>query len=106
MLTAGTLKDRVRWLEARTELNALGEQESRWEPVAETWAQVRLNTGTRDEVSGNVVLTMGITVLARWRPELHGRMRLEYEGEMYAINSFKASRTDGSVEVAAYRIDT
>lgn len=106
MLTAGLMTERVTWLEAETVVNDLGEQHSTWTEKLSTWAQVKLADGTRDDQSGNVVLTQSVQLWVRWRSELHDRMRFRYQGQLYAINVFKPSYTDGSIEVKGYRIDT
>lgn len=105
MLSAGLLRERVTWLSAETRQSGIGEQESEWAPVLTTWAQVRREGGRRDATCGDVELTERIRVTARWRRELHDRMRLRWSGRTYAIDAFIPSEADGSLSVTATKID-
>ena len=92
MIESGTLNDRIRFLSPVTIRNKYGEQLTSWELSYSCWA-------------GEVWLPNTVSVLVRYTNKIHDRQRIVWNDSTYRIESFNASKKDGSATIIATKID-
>ena len=105
MIESGTLNDRIRFLSPVTIRNKYGEQLTSWELSYSCWAKVTYNKGVRAITAGEVWLPNTVSVLVRYTNKRHDRQRIVWNDSTYRIESFNASKKDGSATIIATKID-
>ena len=103
MIESGTLNDRIRFLSPVTIRNKYGEQLTSWELSYSCWAKVTYNKGVRAITA--VWLPNTVSVLVRYTNKIHDRQRIVWNDSTYRIESFNASKKDGSATIIATKID-
>ena len=105
MIESGTLNDRIRFLSPVTIRNKYGEQLTSWELSYSCWAKVTYNKGVRAITAGEVWLPNTVSVLVRSSAASDVYKRQVWNDSTYRIESFNASKKDGSATIIATKID-
>ena len=105
MLRSGSLTERVGILVPTVDRGRFGEQEVTYSKVRTVWANVVYQKGAQALTSGEVWMSRSVSVTMRNNALINDRCRLEWDGRVYAIESFNRSKVDGSVSIVCNVID-
>lgn len=105
MLRSGSLTERVGILVPMVDRGKFGEQEVTFSKEKTIWANVVYQKGVQALTSGEVWMSGSISVTMRNNPLINDRCRLEWDGRVYAIESFNRSKVDGSISIVCNVID-
>lgn len=105
MLRAGSLNERIGILVPAVNRGEFGEQEVIFIKKKTVWAGVTFQRGAKALTAGEVWMSGSISVMMRNNPLVNDRCRLEWDGKIYAIESFNRSKVDGSISIVCNVID-
>ena len=105
MLSAGSLNERVGVLVPTVKRGEYGEQETVFVKKRSLWASVTFQRGAKALTAGEPWMSGSVAVMMRDNPLINDRCRLEWDGKIYAIESFNRSKTDGSISIVCNVID-
>lgn len=105
MLRSGSLTERVGILLPVVDRGKFGEQEVSYSKEKTVWANVVYQKGAQALTSGEVWMSRSISITMRNNTLINDRCRLEWDGRIYAIESFNRSKVDGSISIVCNVID-
>ena len=104
MLSAGSLEDRIVFVEAMNRTNEFGEEITTWSVAYRCRARVVYKRGSRALDCGEVWNPNTISVSIRYTRRVDEGMRIRWNGGEYHISSLNASRSSGDVTITAEKI--
>nr|DAM19560.1 MAG TPA: head tail joining protein [Caudoviricetes sp.] len=105
MLRSGSLTERVGILLPVVDRGKFGEQEVSFLKEKTVWANIVYQKGAQALTAGEVWMSRSISVTMRNNSLVNDRCRLEWDGKVYAIESFNRSKVDGSISIVCNVID-
>lgn len=105
MISASTLFHRIGILVPVVVRDTYGAQAVRYEFSRKVKADVRFKKGSRALEHGEVWLPNTIEITTRLHPDLTERVRLQWDGKTYQIDSLNRDPSARSITIVATRID-
>lgn len=104
-MQAGLLTELITFTAAETVRDDFGGTSEKWVKRFEKRARVQFKSGNRGEVNGEVINSSVVTISIRYCKDITEKMRIEYDGRKYRINSINRDRHQQSTVIEASLIN-